>query len=358
MTAKSWIAVLIPLLLVTACGIGDTYFLEGEDLERFENAGPIEPEMDTEQLLAGIPTPGPYRVVPGDLLEIRGAGGFLGAGSETSGKEAVLQVRVRDDSTISLPLVGDVGVLEEDEPVGGLRGLTLVGVERAVVQALYPTFLRNRPSIVVKLLEPQTVKVAVMGAVENPGVVELSSDRLSLYGALSEAGGILKASNLKVGARVIRIRRASGGPAESFALPVRGLNLPFADAPLVGGETIEVERWEPELFTVVGLVEKPGAYEYPPGGWYNLMQALAIAGGIDRIANPPYATVFRQTASGQIVAATFPITGHAAVDAVERSIKPGDVISVDHTIGSWSRSLIASVFRAQVNFFVDPLDAR
>jgi protein involved in polysaccharide export with SLBB domain len=78
----------------------------------------------------------------------------------------------------------------------------------------------------------------------------------------------------------------------------------------------------PTLFTVVGQVTRPGAYEYPPGGKYNLMQALAIAGGVDHIADPPYATVFRVDTGGSIVPMTFGISGDSLVKAIKRHNPP------------------------------------
>ena len=93
------------------------------------------------------------------------------------------------------------------------------------------------------------------------GVASASGgENTSAQPLVERAGGILKASNLKVGARLIRIRRNGEAQANAFTLPVKGLNVPDENVKLIGGETIEVERFEPDLFTVVGLVTKPGAY--------------------------------------------------------------------------------------------------
>jgi protein involved in polysaccharide export with SLBB domain len=98
----------------------------------------------------------------------------------------------------------------------------------------------------------------------------------------------------------------------------------------------------------VGLVTSPGAFEYPPEVSYNLMQALAVAGGVDIFADPRYATVFRKDASGTILPATFEIQGNGLVTASALQIKPGDVIVVGHTAASWTRSLVRELFRVQV----------
>ena len=36
-------------------------------------------------------------------------------------------------------------------------------------------------------------------------------------------------------------------------------------------------------------------------------------------------------------------------------LKPGDVIAVEHTPASWTRSFADKVFRVQANLFYDPL---
>ena len=100
-------------------------------------------------------------------------------------------------------------------------------------------------------------------------------------------------------------------------------------------------------------MQKPGAYELPPGVEMNLMQALATAGGVDMTANPPFATMFRRDQDGSIVPATFSISGNGLVNASQLPVRPGDVIAVQHTAASWTRSLIAQVFRIQVGVFLD-----
>jgi hypothetical protein len=160
----------------------------------------------------------------------------------------------------------------------------------------------------------------------------------------------VKSNNLVVGAGMIKIRKPGAGESEPILLPVKGLNIPFANVALGGGETIEVVRFEPDTFSLVGLVTKPGAFSYPPEARYNLMQALAVAGGVDVFADPRYATVFRKDAEGNIIPATFEIQGNGLVTASMLQIKPGDVIVVGHTAASWTRELLREIFRVQVVF--------
>ena len=68
--------------------------------------------------------------------------------------------------------------------------------------------------------------------------------------------------------------------------------------------------------------------------------------------------VLRTKPDGQIVAVTFGIQGSDLIKASAVQIHPGDVIAVEHTTGSWTRSLIAEIFQLQVNFFFNPITGK
>ncbi|MEC8511952.1 MAG: polysaccharide biosynthesis/export family protein [Planctomycetota bacterium] len=344
-----WAPLVVLAALAASCA-APRFPLEGAELRAFMEAGPVTPEFDEQQLLDAITPPTEYRVVPGDLLLVRGPSTLFETGTRAPGTVNRIEsvdhyARVARDGQISMPVVGTLDA----------AGKTLLELETSIADAAYPKYLRQRPAIVVQLKEPFTVPVTVYGAVEIAGVHRLASDQLTLSGALSAAGGIVETGSVVVGARKITIYSPEESDApRTLALPIRGLNVPFYDAPLRGGERIEVERYEPDRFTVVGLVAHPGAHQYPPETQYNLMQALAIAGGVDRIADPPYATIFRKDLrSGAIIPATFHISGDRLVEASDLRIKPGDVIAVGHTKGSWTRSFLATVVRLNFGVFID-----
>ena len=75
--------------------------------------------------------------------------------------------------------------------------------------------------------------------------------------------------------------------------------------------------------------------------------------GVDVVADPPYATVFRRATDGRILPATFEIAGGGLTTSSALRIKAGDVIVVEHTAASWTRSLFAQILRIQFGFFVD-----
>ncbi|MEW6074525.1 MAG: polysaccharide biosynthesis/export family protein [Planctomycetota bacterium] len=332
---------LLPALLAAGCiGTRVVYPVmpTDEELVEFEAAGPVQAELDADQLRALNVGSAPYRVVTEDLLQIELPIEVTGKTMEEGGEtRETLRSRVDREGVIRLPLIGAVEV----------GGKSLGEIEELIGAAYYPTHLTVPPNVVVTVESYHMVSVGVMGAVENPGLHELRTDRRSLLGAIMAAGGI----QADRGASAVRILRPGEQGAEPILLPVRNANIPFSDVPLTGGETVVVEPLEEHQFTVIGLVTRSGAFPYPDAAKYNLMQALAIAGGVSQTAAPRFATVYRQKQNGEIIAATFKIDGTSLLDASNIRIKPGDVVSVDHTAGSWTRQLLSQVlgFRASVS---------
>ena len=116
------------------------------------------------------------------------------------------------------------------------------------------------------------------------------------------------------------------------------------------------EHLNERVFTVLGLVAKRNAFPYPPNVQYNLMEALAFAGGVDSVANPHYVGIYRQGANGEIVQATFRIDKEFLADAYDVVIKPGDVVYVKKTVRTSMNTFLADVLRLNVGAYVRPLD--
>jgi len=143
---------------------------------------------------------------------------------------------------------------------------------------------------------------------------------------------------------------------EPIILPVKGLNIPFADVSLVDGDLIEVKRLNPQVFTVIGLAKTPGAFPYPPEVEYNLMQALGFAGGVDLAVDPRFVTVYRQDAREEVVSATFRIDNKFMAKAYDVKIKPGDVISVDVTPRTRRNMILNQMLRINFGMFINPFN--
>jgi protein involved in polysaccharide export with SLBB domain len=146
----------------------------------------------------------------------------------------------------------------------------------------------------------------------------------------------------------------SGAVVEPIVLPVKGLNIPFADVSLMEGDLIEVKRLNPSVFTVIGLAKSPGAFPYPPEVQYNLMEAIGFAGGIDIIADPRFVSIYRQDAKGEVVTATVRIDKKFMAKSYNVKIKPGDVISIDVTPRTKMNTLLHQMLRINFGVYVNP----
>lgn len=113
----------------------------------------------------------------------------------------------------------------------------------------------------------------------------------------------------------------------------------------------EVKRYQSaneRVFAVVGLVHKSGVFPYPPDVQYNLMEALAFAGGLDMVADPRYLKIYRQDATGEVISATFGVDRKSLDDAYSLAVKPGDLIYVDHTLRTRVNKFFSNVFRITI----------
>ncbi|MDB6069070.1 MAG: sugar transporter [Verrucomicrobiales bacterium] len=90
--------------------------------------------------------------------------------------------------------------------------------------------------------------------------------------------------------------------------------------------TVAMGEYAKRRFTILGAVNKPGAFFFPPGEGVSLLQAVGMAGGYSRIANASKITIKRGDAGQPIKldAKKMAKSGEAS----SYMIKPGDVIEV------------------------------
>lgn len=421
------------------CGCSNVVVSSPEKLVEFNSAGPIQPEIDLDKLVAAKTT-GTYKVVVGDILELRMSSVLYVVTAEIPDSlETSIPTfcRVYDDSTISVPIIGKIQA----------AGRTLAEIETSIVNTYYPEYSPTRPAVIVRVSEYKTIKVSINGAVEEPGVYELSSSENSLVSLIMKAGGIvddgaafihikrslnstfngdsvqlLDAQGVSLSLRQDRLtnkntllirkegqllyseeidltsdsqRKAfvskissenpdlpidyvtfklcelselikpgscSSGlvPNENttLTLPVKGLNIPFADVKLQDGTSVEVEPLNPEVFTVVGLVNRSGVFPYPPNVKYNLMQALAFASGVNELADPRFVKVYRQKADGELIDAIFALNGTSPVGAPSVMIRPGDVVSVEQTARTHRNIILSEIIGINIGASYNYFDGR
>jgi protein involved in polysaccharide export with SLBB domain len=149
-------------------------------------------------------------------------------------------------------------------------------------------------------------------------------------------------------------KKISSGDYE-IVLPVKGINIPFVDVALHDGDTITVERFSMPLFTVLGLVNKAGNYDYPPEANFNLIQAIGFAGDLDIQLDPRYVTVYRLKQDGTVARAVFSLKqGSALTEDLAVPILPGDIIAVEHTPKTRRKEFINRVFRLNTGLYLNP----
>ncbi len=234
-------------------------------------------------IAANVPGPGsqghlrqglPYG--PGDLLEIK-----------VFEVEQLNQVvRVSEDGTINLPLLGQVRI----------EGLTQTGVVQHLAGLLQAKYVKN-PQVTVFIKEYKSKQVAVIGAVETPGSYELVG-RKNLLQMISLAGGFTdKAAN-----EVFVLREGTNGDAQTISIDLKDLlvngnqklNIPVEPNDVIN---VPVDR-EFRVF-VFGRVNKPGALKVRISEKVTLLQAIADAGGLAEGAKESAVTITRKGPGGQ-----------------------------------------------------------
>jgi polysaccharide export outer membrane protein len=96
--------------------------------------------------------------------------------------------------------------------------------------------------------------------------------------------------------------------------------------------SLSIVEFAKRRFTVLGEVQRPGAYDLPEDQSLNLLQAISMAGGYTRIAAPGKVTVQRQEGEKRLI---FPLDAKAM--SKDKNIKvfeilPEDTITVGESI--------------------------
>lgn len=97
--------------------------------------------------------------------------------------------------------------------------------------------------------------------------------------------------------------------------------------------SLTVRTFAQKLFTVLGQVQKPGSYDMKGSDEITLLQAIGMAGGYTKIANPSRVTVKRlEEGGGERVIKLDAKRMARGGDSSSFYIKPGDVITVAESL--------------------------
>jgi polysaccharide export outer membrane protein len=258
-----------------------------------------------------------YRIGAEDLLQVT-----LFNVPETEQRiiPRTVSVRVSQQGMVNLPLLRDIAV----------KGVTVSALE-STLRERYEKYMYS-PQVSVLVLEYRQ-RVSVIGAVQKPGIFDLTSP-MSPLDLLTTAGGLNERSGTHV--HIYRQGRegrqtyiidlitatangsgtSTSGNTDSAAL----INMP-----LQGGDVINVPA--AGNFFLDGAVTKPGVY--PLGYSYSLTKALASAGGLDReIADYSSVTIFRRRNAKETETISIDLNSILAGNAVDPLVETEDVIIV------------------------------
>lgn len=97
--------------------------------------------------------------------------------------------------------------------------------------------------------------------------------------------------------------------------------------------SLTVRTYAQKLFTVLGQVQKPGSYDMKGSDEITLLQAIGMAGGYTKIANPGRVTVKRLEEGGRERLIKLDAKRMAkGGDSSSFYVKPGDVITVAESL--------------------------
>jgi polysaccharide export outer membrane protein len=181
-------------------------------------------------------------------------------------------VRVTDDGSITLPLLGRLAV----------GGLTKTGLEKLIADMLEAQYMHD-PQVTIFIKEYESKKVAVTGAVKKPGTYEMLG-RKTLLEMISLAGGLDK----DLGNQIFIFR--DSGDGQTARIPV-DLELLVYEADqtlnlvIQAGDIIYVPAVARIRIFVSGAVKNPDMYEIPREEPITVLKAVTLAGGTtDRAA--------------------------------------------------------------------------
>jgi polysaccharide export outer membrane protein len=186
-----------------------------------------------------------------------------------------LRMKTTIDATgqISYYLIGDIQA----------AGLTPFEFRDKIREKLRE-YLRQ-PEVVVRVTEPRSRKIFVLGQVKNPGVYHMRSE-LTLLEAISAAGGATRDAYLS-GAYVVRDGKIL--LVNFFKLIAKGNT--DENIPLMVGDVIYIPDNKDQKVFVLGEVNRQSAI--PTTDTMTLVEAIAAAGGFTHDANRKSILVMR-----------------------------------------------------------------
>jgi polysaccharide export outer membrane protein len=259
------------ILLALACAL-PVHFLAGQNASM--------PSASVESYRLGPEDQISIRVMDLDKLQLDGA----------------LAPKIDINGDLNLPLIGNVHA----------AGLTLGELKAAIASKV--SNILQVPSVSAAIVQYRSHPVSVLGAVRNPGVIQVTQQRrllevLSMAGGLGpEAGDKIKISRRKTAGTLPLDGVISDESSEYYVGSIDVKPLMEATNPKLNIEILEndvISVKAADLVFVMGAVKKPGGFSLGQREHMSVLQALSLAEGTDRAASPKTARLLREDAPGK-----------------------------------------------------------
>jgi polysaccharide export outer membrane protein len=196
------------------------------------------------------------------------------------------------NGVIRLPMIGRVPA----------AGMTPTQLEQDLTER-YKEYVRD-PALSVTVAEYRSQPVSVLGAVRNPGVLQVQGRR-TLFEVISMAGGLADDAGYQV---TITRRRDLHGPlplpsasddpsgrysvAQVSVRSIMNASDPSANISILPEDVVSVPT--AKMVYVLGTVQKTGGFALNEEESVSVLQAVALAQGFDRFAKPDKSVILRK----------------------------------------------------------------
>ena len=151
---------------------------------------------------------------------------------------------------------------------------------------------------------------------------------VSVFGVADLTRTVQVSTNGAISLPLIKTVPAAGKTASELELLIAAkLEATYLQSPQV---SVFVKEYTSQRITVDGAVNKPGIF--PTTVQLSLLQSIALAAGLNNVADPTGILVFR-TVGGQRLAARFDLKKIRSGNSPDPMLVAGDIVMVDQSVG-------------------------
>lgn len=347
------------MLVLGLCSGCASYNYKATSLPSQYLAKPLPDVSALDLSLLAAPAYSSQQIFPGDTVNMT-----VVTGADV-GKPEEWPIRVLDDGSVEIPMVGRMNVAGHD----------LQSAQQLIRDASVERGVFRSPSVSLAISERRTSRVSVVGAVNEPGDYELPAAQADLLSAILAAGGPSEDSDTIIDVRhSVAAQQRTTAPSgdDSYfaqasypqtaqgAVPGQGYvtridlvaatqNAKPTPVMLKDGDVVTLRRRPPKYFHVIGLVNRADRFELKPSEPARVLDAVALAGGLTLSIADRVLIVRRVEGSQE------PVTIHVSLREAKQDpdanllLAEGDVVSVEETPTTFVFGSLLNTVRLGVN---------